>query len=223
MDVGDGQAVLLRGPHGAILIDGGPNPAKLKDGLGSQLPPWQSRLDALIITAPGLGHVGGLAGFDRAAELVLVPGGDLNGSAWRNAALDEAARGANVIALRAGQRMGIAGFEVKALAPEPGAPGDQVGAADLAVQARAPDGRTFCDLSDLDLDAQTVAAARLDGPCTYLLLPNSGKSTLSPDLERRAVRPTTQLIASRSAGRLAAGFPPSVLRTDQEGTIALPL
>jgi len=34
---------------------------------------------------------------------------------------------------------------------------------------------------------------------------------------------TTQLVASRGAGRMAAGFPPNVLRTDQEGTITLPL
>jgi hypothetical protein len=34
---------------------------------------------------------------------------------------------------------------------------------------------------------------------------------------------STQLIASRGPGRLATGFPPSVLRTDQEGTIALPM
>ena len=47
MAVGDGQAVLLRGPHGAILIDGGPSPAKLNDELGMQLPPWQRNLDAL--------------------------------------------------------------------------------------------------------------------------------------------------------------------------------
>jgi hypothetical protein len=46
---------------------------------------------------------------------------------------------------------------------------------------------------------------------------------LSPDLERRAIARSTQLIVSRSSGRLAAGFPPSVLRTDQEGTITLPL
>ena len=33
----------------------------------------------------------------------------------------------------------------------------------------------------------------------------------------------TQLIASRGSGRLATGFPPNVLRTDQEGTITLPM
>ena len=223
LDVGDGQAVLLRSPSGVVLIDGGPSPARLQDALGAQLPPWQTRLDALIITAPGLGHVGGLAGLDRAAAAVLVPNADLSGSAWRTAALEQVARGARVQAMRAGQRITIAGFEIKALAPEAGAPGDQVGAADLALQARAPDGKTFCDFSDLDLDAQTVAATRVEAPCDYLLLPTGGKSTLSPDLERAAIRATTQLIASRSSGRLAAGYRPSVLRTDQEGTITVPL
>jgi hypothetical protein len=85
-----------------------------------------------------------------------------------------------------------------------------------------PSGRSFCDLSDLDAVAQAVAAAHLKGPCTYLLLPGGGRSLVSPELET-AAGPTAQLIASRSAGRLARGFPPTVLRTDQEGTITLPM
>jgi competence protein ComEC len=223
MNVGDGQAMLLRGPGGAILIDGGTSPAKLKDELGTQLPPWQGRLDAIVITAPGLGHIGGFAGFDRRAATVVLPNAALTGSAWRTAAFEQAARGASIRRLAAPMTARIAGFELQVLAPEPGAPGDQVGAAYLAFRAVSGSGRSFCDFSDLDLDAQTVAAARLRGPCSYLLLPSGGRSRLSPDLERRAIARSTQLIASRSSGRLAAGFPPSVLRTDQEGTITLPL
>jgi competence protein ComEC len=223
MAVGDGQAVLLRGPHGAILIDGGPSPARLKDELGGQLPPWQTKLDAVAITAPSLGHVGGFAGFARAAVQVLIPDVPLKGNAWRNAALESTARGASVLRLTSGHTITIAGFEIQVLAPEPRAPGDQVGAAYLAMRIVAPSGRSFCDLSDLDLDAQTLAAARLRGPCTYLLLPNGGRSQLSPELARAALTPTTQLIASRASGRLANGFPPNVLRTDQEGTITLPM
>jgi competence protein ComEC len=223
MGVGDGQAVLLRGPHGAILIDGGPSSGKLKDELGAQLPPWQWKLDAIVITAPSLGHIGGLAGFDRPATTALVPEAGLSGSAWRTAAFEAVAHGASVRKVRAGELIKIAGFELQALSPEPKAPIDQVGAAYLALRAVAPDGRSFCDLSDLDLEAQTVAAARIRGACTYVLLPSGGRSRLSPDLERAALTPTTQLIASRGPGRLATGFPPSVLRTDQEGTITLPL
>jgi competence protein ComEC len=221
--VGDGQAILFRGPHGTILIDGGPSPTRLNDELGAQLPPWQTTLDALAITAPTLGHIGGFAGFDRGARELLLPDAQLTGSAWRTAALEAIARGARVARLTAGSTMAIAGFELQVLAPEQGAPGDQVGAAYLAMRVVAPDGRSFCDFSDLDLDAQTIAAARLRGPCTYLLLPVGGRSQLSPDLDTVAITSTTQLIASRSAGRLANGFPPTVLRTDQEGTITLPM
>jgi competence protein ComEC len=223
MAIGDGQAILFRGPHGAILIDGGPSPARLRDELGAQLPPWQTALDALAITAPTLGHVGGLAGFDRPARALLIPDAQLTGSAWRTAALEATARGASVNTLTAGSTLRIAGFELQVLAPEPGAPGDEVGAAYLAARIVAPDGRSFCDLSDLDLDAQTIAAARFRGPCTYLLLPVGGRSQLSPDLDNAAITSTTQLIVSRTAGRLANGFPPNVLRTDQEGTITLPM
>lgn len=223
MSVGDGQAVLVRGPQGAILIDGGPSPARLADELGAQLPPWQSTLDAMAITAPTLGHVGGLAGFDRRAGVLLIPDAQLTGTAWRTAALEAAARGAAVRALTAGSKLELAGFDLEVLAPEAGAPGDQAGAAYLALRIVAPDGTSFCDLSDLDGDAQTIAAARIRGACTYLLLPSGGRSLLSPDLERAAIAPETQLIASRASGRLAAGFPANVLRTDQEGTITLPM
>jgi len=221
MAVGDGQAVLLRGPHGTILIDGGPSPARLNDELGAQLPPWQSTLDALAITAPTLGHVGGLAGFGRPVRDLLIPDVQMVGSAWRTAALEAAARGASVDRLTAGFTIALAGFDLQVLAPEPGAPGELVGAPYLAMRIVAPDGRSFCDFSDLDLDAQTIAAARLRGPCTYLLLPVGGRSQLSPDLVNAAITSTTQLIASRTAGRLATGFPSNVLRTDQEGTITL--
>jgi competence protein ComEC len=218
--VGDGQAVLLRGPQGAILIDSGPSPQRLKDELGAQLPPWQTKLDAIAITAPTLGHIGGFAGFDRPAGAMIIPAAELTGTAWRTAALDAAARGAAIARMTAGQTMRIAGFELEAVAPEPGAPGDEVGAAYLGLRVVAQSGRTFCDLSDLDVDAQTVAAARLRGPCTYLLLPSGGRSLPSPELER-AAGAAAQMIASRSSGRLAQGFPPTVLRTDQEGTITV--
>jgi hypothetical protein len=220
--VGDGQAVLLRGPHGAMLIDAGPSPQRLKDELGAQLPPWQSRLDAIAITAPTLGHVGGFTGLDRPSTTVLLPDAQLTGTAWRTAALEAAARGASIARVSAGATVGIAGFTLEVVAPESGAPGDVVGAAYLGLRIVAPSGRSFCDLSDLDADALIVAAPRLQGTCTYLLVPGGGRSLLPAELER-AAGTTTQLIVSRAAGRLASGFPPTVLRTDQEGTITLPM
>ena len=199
--VGDGQAVLLRGPQGSVLIDAGPSPQRLKDELGAQLPPWQSRLDAVVITAPTLGHVGGFAGLDRPATTVLIPDSQLSGTAWRTAALEAVARGAGIKRLSAGATMRVAGFTLEAVAPEPGAPGDVVGAAYLALRVVAPSGRAFCDLSDLDSDAQVVASARLRGPCTYLLRPGGGRSLIPPKLDRTAGA-AVQVVASRPTGRL---------------------
>ena len=222
LNVGDGQSVLFRGPLGAILIDSGPSPQRLKDELGAQLPPWQLKLDAIAVTAPTLGHVGGFAGLGRPASTFFIPDAELIGTAWRTAAFEAAARGARIERVAAGATIKVAGFTLEAISPEPGAPGDVVGAAYLALRVISPSGRTFCDLSDLDVEAQTVAAARLKGQCSYLLIPGGGRSRLSPELER-AVGPSVQLIASRSAGRLAQGFPSTVLRTDQEGTITVPM
>jgi competence protein ComEC len=223
LDVGDGQAVLLRSARGSLLIDGGPSPEKLRDELGRSLPPWQRELDAIAITAPGLGHVGGLAEFALTARVVVIPNPAPLGLAWRSAALEQVTRGAAVHPVGAGQGLDVAGFHVEVLAPEPNVPRDESGAVQLAVRVVSANGRSLCDFSDLDLDAQTVLAARLRSPCSYVLLPSGGRSLLSPELQRIAVDRTTQLIASRGPGRLAEGFPPEVMRTDEEGTITLPL
>jgi len=223
LSVGDGQAVLLRSPRGALLIDGGPSPEKLRDELGRTLPPWQRDLEAIAITAPGLGHVGGLAGLEHTARMVVIPSPAPLGVAWRSAALEQVTRGAAVQPVAAGQSLDLADFHIEVLAPEPGVPRDESGAAQLALRVVSASGTSLCDFSDLDLDAQTLVASRLRAPCTYLLLPSGGRSLLSPDLQRIAIARTTQMIASRGPGRLAEGFPPDVLRTDEEGTITLPL
>ncbi len=213
--------MLLRGPAGTILIDAGPSPGRLQDDLGQLIPPWQRRLDALVVTAPTQGHVGGFAGFDRGVGAVLLPDVQFPGTAWRTTALEAAARGARIERLLAGAVVVVAGFRLEVLAPEAGAPGEVIGAGDLGLRAVSPSGRSFCDLSDLDGDAQTVAAARLRGTCTYLLLPNGGQTALSPDMDQAVGQP--ELLASLTSGRLAAGLPPTVLRTDQEGTITVPM
>ena len=219
LNVGDGQAVLFQGPHGAMLVDGGPSPSRLDDQLGQLLPPWQSRLSAIAITAPTQGHVGGFAGFDRPVDAVLLPDVRFPGTAWRNTALDAAARGAHIERLVGGAVVDVAGFRIEVIAPETGAPGEVVGAGDLGLRVVAPSGRSFCDLSDLDADAQAIAASRLRGPCTYLLMPSRGQAALGPELALAAGDP--QLIVSLAAGRLAAGLPATISRTDQEGTITV--
>jgi competence protein ComEC len=220
--VGEGQAVLLSGPAGAILIDGGPSPSRLSSELGQHLPFWQRRLDALVVTDPGLGHVAGLAGLPYPADLVITASPGRSGAAQRAAVLRQVALGARSVPVQAGREVSVAGFRLQFLAPEPDDPGDEPGAGALAVRAVSSTGRSFCDLSDLDPQAQAAAARRLAGTCDHLLVPGGGRSSLAPELTRAAGAPS--LVASVGSGRLAREIPAArVLRTDQEGSIVLRL
>jgi competence protein ComEC len=61
LDVGQGDAILLRTPEGhAVLVDGGPDPLLLASQLGKALPFWQRRIDMVILTHGDSDHLAGL-------------------------------------------------------------------------------------------------------------------------------------------------------------------
>ncbi len=60
LDVGKGDATLVRTPDGAtLLIDTGPDASILR-ALGTALPPWQRTIDAVILTNAKKPSAGGL-------------------------------------------------------------------------------------------------------------------------------------------------------------------
>ena len=62
LDVGQGDAILVEGSRGGrLLIDGGPDPDRLLVALDRRIPPWDRRIDAVILSHPHEDHVAGLA------------------------------------------------------------------------------------------------------------------------------------------------------------------
>jgi competence protein ComEC len=61
LDVGQGDAILLRTPRGhTALIDGGPGATPLLNGIGERIPFWQRDLDLIVLTHPHQDHIMGL-------------------------------------------------------------------------------------------------------------------------------------------------------------------
>ena len=62
LDVGQGDGILVEGGRGGrLVIDGGPDPGRLLLALDERLPPWDRRIDILVLTHPHEDHVAGLA------------------------------------------------------------------------------------------------------------------------------------------------------------------
>ena len=60
LEVGKGDATLVRAPNGAtILVDTGPDASILR-ALGLTLPPWQRKIDVVILTGTKKSAIGGL-------------------------------------------------------------------------------------------------------------------------------------------------------------------
>ncbi len=62
LDVGQGDAILVEGSHGGrLLVDGGPDPDRLLVELDRLIPPWDRRIDVVVLSHPHEDHVAGLA------------------------------------------------------------------------------------------------------------------------------------------------------------------
>jgi competence protein ComEC len=61
LDVGQGDAILIRSPAGhRILVDGGPSGEAISEALGRHLPFWDRHLDLVVLTHPDQDHLAGL-------------------------------------------------------------------------------------------------------------------------------------------------------------------
>ncbi|MBA3364547.1 MAG: ComEC/Rec2 family competence protein [Actinobacteria bacterium] len=124
LDVGQGDAVLIQSPEGALLVDQGPPEG---DVAGQLRRLGIRRLAALVLTHPQRDHVGGAADVLRAVpvDVILDPKLPVD-SPDERAALAVARTGRVPITLaRAGQTFRLGKLRVRVLWPDgPGPPGD---------------------------------------------------------------------------------------------------
>ena len=124
LDVGQGDAILLQVPEGAILVDQGPPEADVAgqlEGLGVH------RLVALVLTHPQRDHIGGAADVIAELEVGAVLDPRIPAESEDHDAAVAAARehGVRIVTARAGQRLRVGALRLEVLWPDgPGTPGD---------------------------------------------------------------------------------------------------
>ena len=72
LDVGQGDAYLIEVDGSTLLVDGGPDPARLLAELGASLPPWNRRIDLIALTHAHADHADGLIGVLERYEVGLA-------------------------------------------------------------------------------------------------------------------------------------------------------
>ena len=228
LDVGQGDAILLQVPEGAVLVDQGPPEADVAEqlrGLGVR------RLSALVLTHPQRDHIGGAATVLRqlAVDRVLDPRLAAS-SPYQRGALEQAERrGVEVVETRAGHAFSLGRLRLRVLWPNrPGLPGDDPNR--LPIVLLASYGRVDALLT---ADAETDVTARLLATHVEILkVAHHGSADQGLGRELRELRPAVAVI---SCGRgndyghptpstLAAleGSPGlSLYRTDEDGRVVV--
>jgi competence protein ComEC len=237
LDVGDGNAVLIQTPHGAhILIDGGPNPTRLRRGIGAALPFWDRSLDMLIITQPKNSAIDALpAILDRyEIKLVLTNGQTADSDSYQALVRAWQAHGTQVLAVSAGYRI-VSGDNVTLEVLHPQVlPVANADVEDVGMVIRASYGDvSFLITPDLSTRAEDIMLkAGWYVGSTVLLLPAHGSSTANSAVFLQAARPQVAVATVGAGNRSGLPAPETVsrlreltsrplYRTDQHGTVEM--
>ena len=208
LDVGQGDAILVEGDRGGrMLVDGGPDPDRLLVELDRRLPPWDRRIDVVVLTHPHEDHVAGLAMLLSRYRIgrVFEPG--MRGAgpgyvAW-DAALDRVgapARGRLVT----GDRLAVDSLRFDVLWPDPGTvpaePPDSGRAInDVSIVLLGEiDGRRILLTGDVEDDVDPILAARGLPPVDFLKVAHHGSGSASTVAFLGVVRPQVAVGLSRS-------------------------
>ena len=230
LDVGQGDAYLVELGPATLLIDGGPDPARLMEELGASLPPWRRRIDVVILTHAHLDHAAGLiAALDRyEVGMTLEPVGLNPGPLADLWAAGIARAHAVRHAVRAGQRVHIGDAVITVLSPE-----DDPRVDTPSLVLRVERGR-FSALFMGDATDEALADLLLhpEGLRSRVYVPpHHGAATPHGVTLVDAVRPEIALISVGAGNRyghptpetLAALSGITTFRTDRDGTVEVSL
>ena len=239
LDVGQGDAILVEGSNGGrLLVDGGPDPDRLLVELDRRIPPWDRRLDAVVLSHPHEDHVAGLALLLERYRVgrTFEPGMLGPGPGYAAWAAELAGRPTPGSLLAAGDRLALDDIALEVLWPVRGSvprspPDTGTGINNVSiVLLGSVDGRRFLLTGDVEEEVDPDLLARV-GHIDLLKIAHHGSRTASTDAFLDAADATVA-VASAGAGNPYGHPSPATLarveargarvfRTDRDGSVTV--
>jgi competence protein ComEC len=219
LDVGQGDATLLRLPGADILVDAGPADAGRKVILPYLRSQGIDRLDLVILTHPDLDHYGGLAHVAERMSIgkVVHAGGHSEARAWRDLRQALERRGVRWEPARSGHvlyRLEGGRFELSVLGPDREEQFRNRNDNSLICLLRARDARIFLT-GDMEKASQASLLERRAGDVpdwtgAILKVPHHGSDRTTDMAFLRAAAPTVAVISAGRRNRFGHPGPETV-------------
>ena len=239
LDVGQGDAILVEGSNGGrLLIDGGPDPDRLLVELDRRLPPWDRRIDAVVLTHPHEDHVAGLAMLLERYDVgeAFEPGMRGPGPGYAAWAAALAGRGPAGRIVAGGDRLQVDDIRLEVLWPargsvpaEPPDTGTAINNVSIVLLGTVH-GRSFLLAGDIEEEVDPELLGTV-GRVDLLKVAHHGSRTASTDRFLDAVTPAVAVTSSGAGNRYGHPAPETldrladrgarVFRTDRDGSVSV--
>jgi competence protein ComEC len=226
LDVGQGDAILVEGGAGGrLLVDGGPDPDRLLVALDERLPPWDRRIDVVILTHPHEDHVAGLVGLLARYRVGTVFEPGMNGpgpgfAAWRTAL---AKVGHPIGSLAAGDQLRIDAIRLRVLWPvrgevplEPADGGTAINNVSIVLLGEVA-GRRFLLAGDIEEEIDPSLIAEGLPHVDLLKVAHHGSKTASTDAFLETVRPSVTVVSAGTGNPYGHPAPSTIARLKASG------
>ena len=239
LDVGQGDAILVEVSGRRMLIDGGPDPARLSTELDRIIPAWDRRIDLLIASHPHEDHLAGLPRLLDRYRISVVVGSEERGggpaaSSWR-----EILTGSRISYYQVftGDRFQLGAAQLRVLWPDrtylslpPGNDGRALNDRSIVLRLDVP-GFSALFSGDIESDIDALIMRNLGASVDFLKAPHHGSKGAASRALLNVLDPRVSVVsvgAKNSYGHPSADTlqrlgerGAAVERTDLNGTVTV--